>query len=377
MQPRADRPPACPAEGSSQSAAPPHLMEVQSDVDLQPVDTHLVLPSSIASEKPAPAVRPNGGAGEIGRQVLFRPAKRPPASGWRRVVHRLTGGGANPGESPEDVRRRELAKRVCQPIRGNYKIAVLSLKGGVGKTTTTATLGSTFATLRGDPVVAIDANPDRGTLAGRIPIQTTATVRDLLDQAQSVHRYSDVRVYTSQAPSRLEVLASERDVFKSEAFSEANYLAATTILENFYNLILTDCGTGLTHSAMAGVLGTADALILISSPAVDGAQSADTTLGWLQAQAYGHLVDRTVVVISAARLGASSVNMGQLVSHFESLVRAVRVIGFDPHLSEGSEIDLDRLAPSTRDAFFELAAVVADDFADGAGRQHGRLPVRR
>jgi len=293
------------------------------------------------------------------------------------MVHLVTGGGVNPGESPAHVSRRHLTERVNQPIRGDYKIAVLSLKGGVGKTTTTVSLGSTFACLRGDHVVAIDANPDLGTLGGRIPSQTAATVRDLLNDQQRIHRYSDVRAFTSQAPSRLEVLASERDPHKAEAFSEADYRASVAILDNFYNLILTDCGTGLTHSAMRGVLDTADALVLVSSPALDGAQSADATLNWLDAQGYRHLVERTVVVISSSRPGSSGVNLDQLVAHFEHQVRAVKVIPYDAHLAEGSEVDLDWMASATRDAFVELAALVADDFPDAAGRHHGPTLGRR
>ncbi len=327
------------------------------------------LPPPATAEQPGPRH-----SGEINRDMLFRPTKRPPASGWRRMVHRMSGGGVNPGESRDDVRRRHLVERVNQPIRGDYKIAVLSLKGGVGKTTTTVSLGSTFAALRGDHVVAIDANPDLGTLGGRIPSQTPATVRDLLHDQQDIHRYSDVRAFTSQAPSRLEVLASERDPHKAEAFSETDYREAVAILDNFYNLILTDCGTGLTHSAMRGVLDTADALVLVSSPALDGAQSADATLNWLTAQGYAHLVERTVVVISSARPGSSGINMDELVAHFASEVRAVKVIPFDTHLAEGSEVDLDRMSPTTRDAFVELAALVADDFPDAAGRHHG--PIR-
>jgi MinD-like ATPase involved in chromosome partitioning or flagellar assembly len=319
----------------------------------------------------APAPNPRRHGGEIGREVLFRPAKRPPQSGWRGLVHRLSGGSVNPGESAQDISRRQLVDRVNQPIRGDYKIAILSLKGGVGKTTTTVGLGSTFAALRGDHVVAADANPDRGTLAARIPTQTQATVRDLLNDATNIHRYSDVRAFTSQAPSRLEVLASERDPHKAEAFSEDDYRRTLNVLEGFYNLILTDCGTGLTHSAMHGVLDTADTLVLVSSPALDGAQSADATLNWLDAQGYSHLVERTVVVISASRPGSPAVNMDQLVDHFASKVRAVQVIPFDSHLAEGSEVDLNRLTPDTRDAFVELAALVADDFPDAAGRHHG------
>jgi len=293
------------------------------------------------------------------------------------MVHLVTGGGVNPGESPADVRRRHLVERVNQPIRGDYKIAVLSLKGGVGKTTTTVSLGSTFACLRGDHVVAIDANPDLGTLGGRIPSQTAATVRDLLNDQQRIHRYSDVRAFTSQAPSRLEVLASERDPHRADAFSEADYRASVAILDNFYNLILTDCGTGLTHSAMRGVLDTADALVLVSSPALDGAQSADATLNWLDAQGYRHLVERTVVVISSSRPGSSGVNLNQLMEHFDAQVRAVQVIPFDAHLAEGSEVDLDRMASATREAFVELAALVADDFPAAAGRHHGAALGRR
>jgi MinD-like ATPase involved in chromosome partitioning or flagellar assembly len=335
-------------------------------------------PSTPRTEPPPPARpatdEPRHGR-EIGREVLFRPAKRPPQSGWRRFVHRLTGGSVNPGESVQDIRHRELVERVNVPIRGDYKIGVLSLKGGVGKTTTTVGLGSTFAALRGDHVVAVDANPDRGTLAERIPTETAATVRDLLDDASNIRRYSDVRAFTSQAPSRLEVLASERDPRKAEAFSEGDYRGAMAVLEGFYNLLLTDCGTGLTHSAMRGVLDTADALVLVSSPALDGARSADATLSWLEAQGYGHLVERTVVVISSAGAGSATVNLAQLVDHFDARVRAVKVIPFDPHLAEGSEVDLDRLSTGTREAFTELAALVAEDFPVAAGRHHG--PVWR
>jgi len=327
------------------------------------------------AQTPAPPPGPRH-HGEIGREVLRRPAHQPPRSGWRWLVWVLTFGLWNLGESPADVRRDELVARVNQTIRGDYKIAMLSMKGGVGKTTTTVGLGSTFASLRGDHVVAADANPDRGTLGARIPTQTVATVRDLLNDVPNIHRYSDVRAFTSQAPSRLEVLASERDPHKSEAFSEADYRSALAVLEGFYNLILADCGTGLTHSAMRGVLDTADSLVLVSSPALDAAQSADATLNWLDTQGFGHLVDRTVVVISLARPGASTVNLDQLVAHFDDRVRAVQVIPFDMHLAEGSEIDLDRLNAGTREAFMELAAVVADDFPEAAGRHHSPARVR-
>ncbi len=294
--------------------------------------------------------------------ALIRKARRAPSRGWRRAVHTISGGAINPGEAPSDIEYQHLLERVNRPVRGDYRIAVLSLKGGVGKTTTSVGLGSTFASLRGDRVIAVDANPDLGTLAQRIPQQTRSTVRDLLADA-NVYRYSDVRAHTSQAPSRLEILASERDPAMAEAFSEEEYRGVIKILQRFYNIIITDCGTGLSHSAMNGVLDLANAIILVSSPALDGARSAGATLDWLEAHGFGHLVSRAVVVLSSSRPGSSTIDTDQLAQHFLTRCRAVHKIPFDDHLSEGADVDLDLVSKQTRRAFVELGASIADDFS--------------
>ena len=274
----------------------------------------------------------------------------------------------NLGESPADLRRRELIARINQPLAGCYKIAMLSLKGGVGKTTATVTLGSTFASLRGDRVVAVDANPDRGTLSQKIPLETTATVRHLLRDSHRITRYSDVRAYTSQSPSRLEVLASESDPAVSEAFSEDDYRRTMDLLEHFYNIVLTDCGTGLMHSAMRGVLDQADSLVLVSSGSIDGARSASATLDWLDVHGYSALVRRSVAVLNSVRPGSGKVDLTKVAEHFAARCRAVTTIPFDPHLEEGAEVELQSLSNATRQALLELAAVVADDFPFTAHR---------
>jgi MinD-like ATPase involved in chromosome partitioning or flagellar assembly len=301
------------------------------------------------------------------------PRARPlPQHGWRKAVHRASLGTINPGESEQDSHRSVLIRRVNQRIWGNYKIAVLSLKGGVGKTTVTVGLGATFAALRGDRVIAVDANPDFGTLAQRGPDETRSTVRDLMLDP-NIFRYSDVRRHTSQSSSRLEILASERDPAVSEAFSEDDYRAVLNVLQRFYNIILTDCGTGLVHSAMAGVLAEADTLVLVSSPAVDAARSAVATLDWLHHHGYSHLVSMSTVVISASRPGPMPIDIDKLATHFLSRVREVQLIPFDDHLAEGGEISLDALSTKTRDSFTELAAVVADGFAENQRPQQRRV----
>ncbi|WP_415973695.1 AAA family ATPase [Rhodococcus sp. 077-4] len=303
---------------------------------------------------------------DLGSSLLIRSADVPPVAGWRRALHLMSAGHINVGNSAAQQRRLELTAQVRRPLVGCYRVAVLSLKGGVGKTTTTATLGSTFAQIRGDRVIAIDANPDRGTLGQKVPSETTATVRNLLRDIKSLDRYSDVRAYTSQNAHRLEVLASDSDPAASEAFSGEDYDRAVSLLEKFYSIVITDCGTGLMHSAMESILEGADTLVVVSSGSVDGARSASATLDWLDAHGYRELVAKSVAVVNGVRPRAGKVDLHKVVEHFEQRCAHVRTIPFDPHLEEGAEIELDRLRGRTRKALLEVAAAVATGFPDAS-----------
>ncbi|MBV2364309.1 AAA family ATPase [Streptomonospora sp. NEAU-YY374] len=301
---------------------------------------------------------------DLRAETLVGGRRRGPSSGWRKMLHTATFGLVDVGESAAEQRRAELTARARTHVAGgHHRVAVLSLKGGVGKTTTTVGLGSTLASLRGDRVLAVDANPDRGTLSDKVRLETAATIRDLLNEKDSITRYADIRGFTSQAVSRLEILASDRDPAVSEAFSEQDYREVSWLLEHYYSICLTDCGTGLLHSAMRGVLGLADQVVLVSSASVDGARSASATLDWLEAHQYGSLVRGAVVVLSMVRTGKSAVDLDRLEQHFASRCRAVVRVPWDAHLEEGAEIDLDRLAPATRDAYLQLAATVGEAFA--------------
>jgi MinD-like ATPase involved in chromosome partitioning or flagellar assembly len=299
---------------------------------------------------------------DLSTVALLGQRRRAPSEGWRKWLYLASFKLINVGEGPKAIHRDALIAQVQQPLRGCHRIAVLSLKGGVGKTTVTATLGATLASVRGDRVIAVDANPDRGTLSQKVPLETPATVRHLLRDAEGIEAYSDVRAYTSQGDSRLEVLASESDPAVSEAFSSEDYTRTLEVLERFYSLVLTDCGTGLMHSAMAAVLAKADALIVISSGSVDGARSASATLDWLDAHGHQEMVRNSVAVINAVRPRSGKVDMSKVVDHFNRRCRAVLQVPFDPHLEEGAEISLDRLKPQTREALLELAAVIASGF---------------
>jgi MinD-like ATPase involved in chromosome partitioning or flagellar assembly len=296
---------------------------------------------------------------------LLHGRRAQPAPGWRRTVFRATGGLVKVGESAADLRRRDLVNRVRTPVAGgHHRVAVMSLKGGVGKTTTAVGLGATLASLRGDRVIAMDANPDRGTLSDKVRLETASTVRDLLTYRARIRRYADVRNFTSQASSRLEILASDRDPGVSIAFNADDYIEVSGILEHHYSIAITDCGTGLLHSAMYGILELTDHIVLVSSPSVDGARSASATLDWLEAHQYTDLVRTAVVVMSTIRpRSRSTVDLDRLEAHFASRCRDVVRIPYDAHLEEGAEVELDLLSNATRDAYLTLAASVADGFA--------------
>jgi MinD-like ATPase involved in chromosome partitioning or flagellar assembly len=265
------------------------------------------------------------------------------------------------GKALEEQRQRQLAV-IRTPVLSCYKIAVISLKGGVGKTTTTTALGATLASERQDKVIAIDANPDAGTLGRRVRRETGATIRDLVTAIPHLSSYMDVRRYTSQAPSGLEILANDVDPAVSTTFNDEDYRQVVNFLGRQYPIVLTDSGTGLLYSAMRGVLDLADQLIVVSTPSVDGASSASTTLDWLSAHGYADLVQRSITVVSGVRETSKMIKIDDIVAHFQTRCRGVVVVPFDEHLSAGAEVDLGRMRPKTRDAYFELAAMVASDF---------------
>ncbi|WP_030260202.1 MULTISPECIES: MinD/ParA family ATP-binding protein [Streptomyces] len=259
----------------------------------------------------------------------------------------------------EKSRRLEIIRT---PVLSCYRIAVISLKGGVGKTTTTTALGATLASERQDKVIAIDANPDAGTLGRRVKRQTGATIRDLVTAIPHLRSYMDIRQFTSQdLNSGLEILANDVDPAVSTTFNDSDYRQVIDVLGRQYPIILTDSGTGLLYSAMRGVLDLADQLIIVSTPSVDGASSASTTLDWLSAHGYADLVQRSITVVSGVRETSKMIKVEDIVAHFQTRCRGVVVVPFDESLAAGAEVNLDMMRPKVREAYFELATLVGED----------------
>jgi MinD-like ATPase involved in chromosome partitioning or flagellar assembly len=363
LEPSSLHPPADPSPQPPGPPAPeqrPRQAMARSDIPPEPTpppEPPRVVPP-VPPKQAAPAPPRNG---ELSTDQLLARPPGGPTEGWQAMVYQLSGGRVRPAPGPAERNRQQLAARIGAPVAGCQRIAVIALKGGVGKTTTTACLGAIFAEHRGDRVVAVDANPDPGTLGYRIRRDTARTATDLLANVDKLERYADVRAYASQTDLRLEVIASEADPGRDQAFGEDDYRELAVVLERFYSLVLTDCGPGLLHSAMRAILPTADQLVVVAAPSLDGARSASLTLDWLAKHGYEALARSSVVVINAVR-ERGLVDVDKLQEHFARRCRAVVRIPHDRHLETGAEIVLDELAPATRRAYVELAAAVADGF---------------
>lgn len=315
-----------------------------------------------------PARPPRLTAADFTPERMLRPRKHAPADGWRRAVHVATGGLVTVGPSAAELRRRELVAQVRTPITGCRTVAFVSRKGGVGKTTTCLVVGHTFASLRGDRVVALDANPDAGTLAHRLRRESGETIATLLHDRAVLAKYADVRAYSSQAVSRLEVIAGE-DRLDADMLERAAVGEAVALLERHYNLVCLDTPAGVLSSAAQGVLDAADQLVIVSPTGLDGARAASSTLDWLEEHGHAALAASAVTALNGVRAERGDIDVDRIEEHFSSRCRACVRIPWDAYLETGTEAELGALRPGTREAFLELAAAVARGFAETAERR--------
>jgi MinD-like ATPase involved in chromosome partitioning or flagellar assembly len=287
--------------------------------------------------------------------------KMPSQRGWRHWIYMLT--RINLGLSPDEMYEMDLHARIRRNARDSYQIGVFGLKGGVGKTAVTVALGSALSKVRGDRILAVDADPDGGNLADRAGRQSAATVQDLLSDKE-LNRYNDIRAYTSMNGSNLEVLSSEEYSGARREFDDEDWKGVVDVVSRYYNLVIADCGAGLFQPASRGVLSTVAGLVIVASASIDGARQAAVTMDWLRQNGYQDLLGRSCVVINHVVPGKPNIDVADLVGQFERHVPPGRVVvlPYDKHIAAGTEIQLELLGETFRRRIVELAAALSDDF---------------
>ena len=186
---------------------------------------------------------------------------------WHTKVKIVTGAGQGPGSRDQEALDRARARL---PLKGAKRILVLGCTSGAGQTVTALMTGHILASLREEPVAAVDLHD--GTLARYTA--PAAWLREVLDGAQpqaqpSAHpdglppKARAERHRNADLP-RLDVIASDDPLLDGDERRLADHLG------RHYPLTILDPGaTGLTR-----LLKITDQLVLVAPGQRGGGQRA-------------------------------------------------------------------------------------------------------
>lgn len=299
---------------------------------------------------------------------MVAPRKIPPGGGWRKAVYKVSLKTVNPGESPAERHYRELRERIRRHIRKQYVIAVVSGKGGVGKTTMTACLGGVFRECRPENVVGIDAAPGFGTLAGRIDENPPGDYAAVLNDAD-VQGYADIREHLGQNTVGLDVLSGNRASDQPRPLIPAMFSGVLARLRRTHSVILVDTSDDLEHPVMKAVLDSCDTLVFVSGLTADTSLPVTRSIDMLRAMGYHDLVSRSMVILNDSRNGYDRDAREYLAERFSQCGATVEFMPYDPHLATGGIIDTaHELQKKTRLRLFEITAALADKYVPDADR---------
>ncbi len=241
------------------------------------------------------------------------------------------------------------------PAKLGRAIVVTSGKGGVGKTTTTANLGTALAN-RGAKVVLIDADVGLRNLDILLGLESRVT-HHLLDVLEDRVAIDDALVADKHSEN-LFLLAAAQSREKDEVETARMQSLVTSLRERF-DYVLIDCPAGIELGFKNAVAG-ADEAIVICTPEVSAVRDVDRVVGLL-----GNRF-RPQLVIN--RLRPQLVKKGKMLSvdDVNSILRLplLGVIADEPEIivttNRGEPLALRRDTP-TGAAYHAIAARVAGE----------------
>ncbi len=354
--------PQAPAEpaGDAPAAKPAALAEdpVPPAEDPAPPSSPVVVVRGGTGTRPAAVERALGAPGQQGSGIS-----------WREHV-RVVPGGHGPGRP--DMERRDRA-RVLLPIRGPRLIVVLGCTVGAGQTVTALMLADVLASLRTEPVAALDLNPGQTSLAELAGAAPAATARGLLAGQQAAGSPNN----GSRDPGQLALITHDFVADGRPDLTDAEYARLIRILGSRYPLTLTDPGA----TAVARVLAAADQLVLVAPASADAAQAVTMTMEWLDGHGYGDLVSNAIAVINGvSKRSMTHVEQAELV--VRGRCRATVRVPWDDHLGAardeqqgapgtGDASRFGQLRPPVQHAYTALAGVLVSALAVEPARPHG------
>jgi len=279
------------------------------------------------------------------------------------------------------MERRDRA-RVLLPIRGPRLIVVLGCTVGAGQTVTALMLADVLASLRTEPVAALDLNPGQTSLAELAGIRPAATARGLVAGQQAPGPQNPGSQNPGpRNPGRPDLIAHDSVADGRRDLSDAEYARLIRILADRYPLTLTDPGA----TGVARVLAAADQLVLVAPASADAAQAVTMTMEWLDGHGYGDLVTNAIAVINGvSKRSMTHVEQAELV--VRGRCRATVRVPWDDHLGAPRDEQIaaapggpgtadasrfGQLRPQVQHAYTALAGVLVSALAVEPARPHG------
>ncbi|MFF4606111.1 MinD/ParA family protein [Streptomyces sp. NPDC001339] len=247
------------------------------------------------------------------------------------------------------------AEVLQQPVTTGRQIAVTSIRGGSGKSTVAALLGTTYAHHRQDPVLFLEADPALGSLPLRLGAQTLRwTTSDVADIVKPDMSLLDVTGYLVQLPDNAWLLPASQGQIGVMLDSRA-YERAVVALRRYFGVMVVDCET-LPAEVARVALAAAHGRVLTTPATPEGITSTYAVLQWMQGLPQ-HVIASTVVVLTEL-MQRPGVDLDEAAQKLRSTGVSVQVLPYDRHLAAGGPVRTELLAAPTRRAATCLAAEV-------------------
>ncbi|HEY1016134.1 MAG TPA: septum site-determining protein MinD [Herpetosiphonaceae bacterium] len=162
-------------------------------------------------------------------------------------------------------------------------ITITSGKGGVGKTTTTANLGTALA-MQGQRVVVIDADIGLRNLDVVMGLENRI-VYDLVDVVEGRCRTRQALIKDKRFPELFLLPAAQtRD---KDAVTPDDMIALCTELRREFDFVLIDSPAGIEGGFRNAIAG-ADHVVIVTTPEMSAVRDADRIVGLVEAFEKGH-----------------------------------------------------------------------------------------
>ncbi|MZF55307.1 MinD/ParA family protein [Streptomyces sp. SID5594] len=268
-----------------------------------------------------------------------------------RAVRRIVSSSA----AREVAELTRTAEALQQPVTTGRQIAVTSIRGGAGKTTVAALLGTAYAHYRQDPVLLVEADPALGSLPLRLGAETLRwTTADLADIVEPQMSLLDVTGYLVQLPENAWLLPGSQGQIGAMLDTSA-YERVMVALRRYFGVTVVDCET-LPAEVARVALSASQARVLAAPATLDGVTSTYAVLQWMQGLPR-HMIDGTVVVLSST-VARPGIDVEAAAEKLRSTGAGVHVLPYDRHLAAGGALRTELLARPTRLAAARLAAEV-------------------